>query len=176
MGPWQPVPLQLDPAFRARARDTCARDMEGQPGGIATIDARGEGVAIVRVQNRELIQCDALQITASGELTGAGGGSRGTGDGGGGAHGPNFGNIQVSRVEGGALTVEGWSVQGEAGEGILLVIVRPANGRPFVATVDNGWFAGWWPAQLPDDDPPPIVHFIVEGYDAQRVLRASFMH
>jgi hypothetical protein len=50
-------------------------------------------------------------------------------------------------VDGGSLTVEGWSVVGRVGAGIASVTVEPVGHLVVVATVQNGWFAAWWPAR-----------------------------
>jgi hypothetical protein len=178
LGPWQAVPLRLDAGFRARAIATCARDMDAKPGmQFTTIDARGEGVAIVRLQGIGHALCNALQIEPSGELTGAGSGESSTTD-----NPPVLGEFEVadvalSSVEGGALEVQGWSVQGRVGPGIRFVTVQAAGAPIMLATVENGWFAAWWPANLPPEPreaPGQLPHFLVRGYDAGQVERAEY--
>jgi hypothetical protein len=177
LGPWQPVPYQLDVAFRTRAEEACWRDMEVRPGPLlTTVDARGGSVVIVRVRGGDMAVCHALQVLPTGDITGAGSGESGWP-----LQPPVAGpwdleNIKTAAIEGGDLKVQGWSVHGQAGAGIRLVIVHPAQGPALVATLENGWFAAWWPTQLPGQaDGPrlPLPHFVVEGYDAAQDLRAT---
>jgi hypothetical protein len=134
-----------------RIAEACARDMES-PRGVPSriIDVRGAGVAIVRLSGpTSAIGCDALQITGNGDVQGAGGGWRsdqaedlpGIGQ-------TELAAIERSTVEGGDLKVAGWSVLGRAGPGIAAVTVEPDGHPVVVATVQNGWFAAWWPARL----------------------------
>jgi hypothetical protein len=153
LGPWRAEPLGLDPAMAGRIVDRCARDMEGPPGVPPQfIDVRGAGVAMARLSGpNTAIGCDALQITANGGVEGAGGGWR-SGEA---EQLPGLGvteiaAIQRSTVGGGHLEVQGWSVHGRVGNGIASVTVEPAGHPVVVATVQNGWFAAWWPAR-PDE-------------------------
>jgi hypothetical protein len=148
IGPWRAEPLALDPVTADRVADGCARDMEGPPGlPVQIIDVRGGGVAMARLSGpNSSVGCHALQITAQGTVEGAGSGwSANPGE-----ILPRLGMTEITVVEratvaGGALTVTGWSVVGEAGAGIASVTVEPAGGPVVVATVQNGWFAAWWP-------------------------------
>ena len=80
---------------------------------------------------------------------------------------------QVGSIGGGGLKVQGWSVTGRSGPGIASVEIEPAGVPPILATLENGWFAGWWPSNVPpgqfgDRGPPPDV--VVRGYDAAGAL------
>lgn len=149
IGPWRQQPLALDLVMADRIAEACARDMT-MPVGVPAqvIDVRGAGVAIVRLSGPAgAMGCDALQITEAGDVVGAGGGwsmsqaevlpAIGL---------TEFADIQRSTIMGGDLRVTGWSVVGRAGAGIAAVTVAEAGGPVVVATLQNGWFAAWWPA------------------------------
>jgi hypothetical protein len=149
IGPWRREPIGLLGVTARRIGEACSRDMGGPPGvPLQLIDVRGAGVAVVRLSGpTTVISCDALQITETGDIIGAGGGMRmdeaevlpaiGA---------TEFADIQRSTIAGGDLRVTGWSVVGRAGAGIAAVTVSEAGGPVVVATLQNGWFAAWWPA------------------------------
>jgi hypothetical protein len=171
IGPWQPQPFVLDPALRSRVEQICRRDMERGPANVAAlVDVRGGAVAIVRMVGQGAGMCDALEITAAGQINGAGGGWMqneveqlspiGV---------TELAEAQVGSVGGGELKVQGWSVVGRAGPGIASVEIEPIGGPAILATLENGWFAGWWPTNLPLDrlgDPAFAPDVVVRGYDA----------
>jgi hypothetical protein len=184
VGPWQPSPFSLNDAAWTRIEAGCRRDMGMRPGARALIiDARGGGVATVRMTGQQAGHCDALQITANGDVMGAGGGmvsdaaeqpmiQAGT------AIGP----IEQTAVEGGELSMRGWSAYGPVGSGIASVTVE-VPGQPLIlATVMNGQFAAWWPVSLEPlnppngrgGQPPPDLsapsRLVVRGYDATGTL------
>lgn len=170
LGPWRPRPLLLDPAFRARADATCRLDM-GMPEGavLAVIDARGEGVLTLRYAGQASGSCDALEIGPGGTVAGAGGGwtaawnvEEPVDDG-------ELGPVEVGQVGGATLDVHGWSVHGQAGAAIRSVVVEPVGRPSFLATLENGWYAGWWPtgAGPNQDEPQPAV--VVRGFAANGV-------
>jgi hypothetical protein len=177
LGPWRQTPLVLDAAIRARVERVCRTDMERLPGSVAAVtDARGEGVVTVRMTGVSAGTCDALQITRDGQVTGAGGGQTQ-----GGVDVEKLapiGQFELSGLErttvgGGSLTTEGLSLFGRAGGGIASVVVQPGDHAAVLATVENGWFAAWWPKQgimdqmgRPELWPP----FVVRGYDAAGIL------
>ena len=83
---------------------------------------------------------------------------------------------EVGSVGGGNLKVQGWSVIGRAGPGIASVEIEPVGVPPILATLENGWFAGWWPSNVPPDglgDPGPQPDVVVRGYDAAGTLLAE---
>lgn len=171
VGPWRAIPLRPDPAMADRIADTCAHDMQG-PANVPAqiIDVRGGGVAIARLSGPTVaIGCDALQITAAGNVDGAGGGWLSNeaevldpiGD-------AALENIERATIEGGALKIRGWSVNGRAGPAIAAVIIEPEGGPTVTATLENGRFAGWWPGRLPGlgnrpGDQPAVR---IRGFDA----------
>ena len=177
-GPWQAAPLSLDPVMWSTIEGACRRDIEFPAGAHAMhIEVRGGGVAIVRMTGAQSGTCYALQITPDGRVNGAGPGSRSEAS----EHwlippGRTLGPVEQQIVEGGELKVSGWSVNGPVGEGIQTVIVQPLGRPQIVATVMNGWFSAWWPAQLvdpnapagqglrPHDQAPPPVS--IQGLDA----------
>ena len=175
IGPWQPQPFVLDPALRSRIEQTCRRDMERGPNSVAAlVDVRGGGVAVVRMIGADAGTCEALEITAAGQINGAGGGWR--------ADGveqlapigaSELSDAQVGSVGGGSLEVQGWSVIGRAGPDIASVEVEPVGVPAILATLENGWFAGWWPANVPPDrlgDPALAPDVVVRGYDRAGTL------
>lgn len=173
-GPWRASPLRLDPVLRANVEHACRRDIEFPAGSTAAImDARGAGVVTVRVTGQNPGSCDALEITATGDVVGAGGGWRG-GDPEVVARIPpdKLGGIERGTVAGGSLKVEGWSVYGRAGDGIASVVVQPVNHPAVQASLEGGWFSAWWPARPGDPtrdgaQHPPVV---VRGYDVFGLL------
>jgi hypothetical protein len=181
VGPWQPSPFSLDDAAWTRIETGCRHDMGMRPGARALIiDARGDGVATVRMTGQQAGHCDALQIAASGEVVGAGGGMMSDA-----AEQPmvqpgtQMGPIEQASVEGGDLPLRGWSAWGPVGGGIASVTVE-VPGQPLIlATVMNGQFAAWWPVSReplngPGRQPPPDLkapaRLVVRGYDATGTL------
>jgi hypothetical protein len=155
-GAWRAAPLSLDQVMWSTIEGACRRDIEFPAGAHALhIEVRGGGVAIVRMTGAQSGACDALQITPDGRVNGAGGGQRSEA-----AErwlvppGNLLGPIQQQTVEGGDLKFTGWSVSGPVGAGIQTVIVQPLGQPQIVATVMNGWFSAWWPAQLADPNAP----------------------
>jgi len=174
-GPWQPRPFLLDAALRSRVEQTCRSDMERGPGSVAAlVDVRGGAVAVVRMVGRGAGMCDALEIEAAGQITGAGGGWMQEGVEQLAPIGATtLAEAQVGSVGGGGLTVQGWSVVGRAGPEIASVVIEPAGAQPILATLENGWFAGWWPSNVPpgvDRNPDLGVDVVVRGYDAAGTL------
>jgi hypothetical protein len=138
------------------------------------IDVRGGGVAIVRMTGAQSGTCYALQITANGQVNGAGPGARSEAA----EHwvipaGTTLGPVEQQTVEGGDLKVTGRSVQGPVGAGIQTVIVQPLGQPQIAATVMNGWFSAWWPVALPQNQqgaplaPGPVR---IQGFDANGQL------
>ena len=83
--------------------------------------------------------------------------------------------FETQTVEGRGLVGTGWSLFGRVGDAIAQVQVVPAGREPVTATLANGWFAAWWPAE--DTDPSPdagrgilIPPFVVRGLDATGTL------
>jgi hypothetical protein len=174
-GPWQAEPFALDPALWSRVEQTCRRDMERRPESVAAVvDVRGASVAIVRMVGPGAGMCDTLHVLPSGEVTGAGGGwtagdaeqLRAIGV-------AELADPEVGSVGGGDLKVQGFSVVGRAGGQIAAVVIEPAGIPPILATLQNGWFAGWWPTIVPPNqfvDPALAPDVVVRGYDAAGVL------
>ena len=174
-GPWQAQPFALDPVLRSRIEQTCRRDMERRPESVAAlVDVRGASVAVVRMVGPGAGTCDALHILQSGEVIGAGGGWT-AGDA---EQLPAIGHAeladaQVGSVGGGELRVQGFSVIGRAGGQIASVVIEPDGVPPILATLENGWFAGWWPAVVPQNqlgNPDRTATVVIRGYDAAGAL------
>jgi hypothetical protein len=167
--------LALDPVLRSKIEQTCRTDMERQPGSVAAlVDVRGASVAVVRMVGPSAGMCDALQITEIGNVQGAGGGWT-AGD-------PELlrpigttelADAQHGLIGGGDLNVVGYSVVGRAGDDIASVVIEPDGVPPISATLENGWFAGWWPANVPPNqlgNLPPAQKAVVRAYDAAGTL------
>jgi hypothetical protein len=178
-GPWRPAPLVLDPTLRDRIALTCRRDMERKPTSVvAVMDARGLEVAVVRMTGDSAGTCDALQVTAGGAVNGAGGGWRQDGverlDAIGEAE---IQGIELGQVGGGDLKAEGWSLFGRAGGAIASVVIETPGQPQIPASLENAWFAAWWPAAIPDDAGPGAPgepHYIVRGFGADGTLLAEY--
>jgi hypothetical protein len=177
-GPWRPTPLLLDPLLRARVEDLCRRDMERRPGSRAAImDARGASVVTVRMSGPGAGSCDALEVSRNGAVAGAGGGWTQDGveilaplD------AMDLGDFEVQMVGGGELKVRGWSVYGRVGAAIASVVVETAGQPLILASIASGWFAAWWPDDIPEEglgDLPEQPRFIARGYDAAGSLVAE---
>ena len=174
-GPWQAQPLALDPVLRSRIEQACRTDMERQPGSVAAvIDVRGASVAVIRMVGPSAGMCDSLQIGQTGNVIGAGGGwTAGEAEPLGAIDPTRLADAQYGSIGGGDLKVQGFSVVGRAGDAIASVVIEPAGVPPILATLENGWFAGWWPAVVPPNqigDPALAQKAVVRAYDAAGAL------
>ena len=82
-------------------------------------------------------------------------------------------DAQYGAIGGGDLRVQGFSVVGRAGDAIASVVIEPEGVPAILATLENGWFAGWWPAVVPPNqvgDPARAHKAVVRGYDAAGAL------
>lgn len=81
--------------------------------------------------------------------------------------GTEFGDVERSTIDGGRLTTTGWSVLGRIGAGIASVTVEPAGAPLVTATVQNGWFAAWWPTRPGEARPDGLHHpaALIRGFD-----------
>jgi hypothetical protein len=130
------------------------------------IDVRGEGVAVVQLDDADVI-CSTIQIRPDGTADSVGGGSGP----GGFEHealpplapdelaGFGFTGVGARSLE--ELPVEGLSIYGRSGPGIASVRVTPAGGPEITASMGDGWFGAWWPFKGGD-----LPSVIVRGYDA----------
>jgi hypothetical protein len=98
LGPWQATPFAMDPALRIAVEDACRRDVQEPRAGRGIVDARGRGVATVRLTGPVVAKCDALIITPEGEVEGAGGGTGGFKD----PAAPQDG-VHIGFIEGGLI-------------------------------------------------------------------------
>src|SRR5688572_22156916 len=71
IGPWQPTPFGLDSAWRTTIESTCRREVEAPRAEGGIVDARGGGVATVRLTGAVVAKCDALYVTPEGRVEGA---------------------------------------------------------------------------------------------------------
>ena len=168
VGPWQPTPFALDGAWRNTIETTCRREVETPGAARGVIDARGGGVATVRMTGRAAAKCDALRITAAGQIEGAGGGMGGGPEGAPPAQPGRIGVIEEAFIFGGSLTITGWSLTAPVGVGIARVEVESETPRPITASLENGWFSAWWPAPRGDRRPErsQMPAYRVRAYDA----------
>ena len=141
------------------------------------MDARGASVVTVRMSGPSQGSCDALHISRNGAVAGAGGGW--TADGVEVLRPPEptaLSDFEVQPVGGGELAVQGWSVYGRVGAAIASVVVETAGQPLILASLENGWFAVWWPAEIPDGrlgGPREQPRFVARGYDAAGSLVAD---
>ncbi len=173
VGPWRPTPLQLDPVMRRRIELACRGEIPVGPGAqVAVIDARGASVVTVRMSGQESSSCDALEVQANGTLLGAGGGWSGGREQLGQPRDGTVGLEEWHQVLGGNLKARGWSVTGRVGRGIARVDVVPSNHPIVSATLENGWYAAWWPAAAGDPWPEQgrYPDTVVRGYDEAGAL------
>ena len=178
-GPWRAIPLSLDPVVRERVAAGCRRDIELPAGTVAAvIDARGAGVVTVRMTGGGAGRCEALEITSRGDVFGAGGGWSGNQEPVAEPPPTKLGDVEHGSVGGGNLRIQGFSVLGRAGAAIAVVEVAMADGQFVTATVENGWFSAWWPAQIPNQrlgfDPFPDV--LIRAFDASGVQLDQVQH
>lgn len=174
IGEWQPVPLFLDPVTRSRIEAACLQDMRAPQGNRATvIDVRGGRVATLRFFGMSSVDCNAIEIRADGTLMGAGAGVSGGPEPARQAEGGNIGRVEPLTVFGGTLDVQGWGVRGPVGPEIARVEISAQDVPTVVATLENGWFAAWWPARPGDPRPErgQRAPHTIRGYDAAGVLR-----
>lgn len=175
-GPWRAQPLALDPVLRGKIEQTCRTDMERQPGSVAAlVDVRGASVAVVRMVGPSAGMCDSLLISDFGNVQGAGGGwtagdaellpAIGPGE---------LAEVEYGSIGGGDLKVQGYSVVGRAGNDIASVVIEPDGVPPILATLESGFFAGWWPSNVPPNElgrnMPPAQKAVVRAYDAVGTL------
>jgi hypothetical protein len=178
-GPWRAHPLQLDPAMRGRVEQVCSTFVQRPPGGVpAVIDARGGGFVTVRMTDVWRGSCDGIAISVDGQVTAVGSGSFTD------AHeelpaldAAELGPLEVSASGGGPGMVGGYVVvYGRAGAAIATVEVEPLRHPKLLATLENGWFAAWWPADVRDQAPAApraMTEFLVRGYDEAGHLLAE---
>src|SRR5262245_6418996 len=163
VGDWRPTPYRLAPAMRDRIGQACITALDAPRGTrAAVVDARGAGVATVRLTGVRAGACEAMLISPGGETGMIGGGYWGEEEK---ALPPpqQLGGITRGKVIGGPYQGNdppdtiGWSVTGRAGAGIDVVTVEwfpdRREGLPLPdctltsATVSDGWFSAWCPAR-----------------------------
>ena len=134
VGPWQGTPLALDAAWRNRIVTTCRGEMGVPPSDGGIVDARGGGVATVRLTGPTFFaHCDALRITPEGRVEGAGGGSGGNEAGAPPLPPLHIGIREEAFVAGGRLTDTGWSVTGRVSAEVARVEVTTDLYPPITA-------------------------------------------
>jgi hypothetical protein len=66
---------------------------------------------------------------------------------------------------------------GRAGAAIVSVVIETPGQPQILASLENGWFAAWWPAVIPDDagaGAPLEPDYIVRGFAADGTLLAEY--
>ncbi|HET9458049.1 MAG TPA: hypothetical protein VFO78_11945 [Candidatus Limnocylindrales bacterium] len=177
VGPWRATPFLVDPALWVAIEQTCRREIELPPGSrAAIIDVRGAEVATVRMTGQVAGSCNALQVSRTGQVAGAGGGWSGAAA----EELPRLGDAQIGSIDrgsigGGDLKVQGWSVSGRVGAAIASIVIVPPGAPSVLATLRDGWFAAWWPGPPAADDrgPPPHPPVVIQGFDAAGLLVAE---
>jgi hypothetical protein len=149
--PWQAVPFVVDPTIVARAERVC-RDADVLPDKaeqLVLADARGGNFVFLMFANGFNDGQCSVERQADGVFINQGGG---------GSFGGNLravvppnglefagsGSESVPRAPGQPNELRSYAT-GRVGAGIAVVEVVLTDGSSLQATVDNGWFAAWWP-------------------------------
>ncbi len=165
--PWQAKPFAIDQSLVVDAERTC-RDVNvgiAVPGSqLVVVDARGGNrLMLLFVEPTANAQC-FLKRDPAGRFISDGGAGEGRSD----AWptiGPNevtfngVGSADSPPDANGAITATSHLI-GQAGEAVASAEVVLPSGITFLASLNRGWFAAWWPGL--DSD----AAVIVRGYDA----------
>ena len=182
----------ISAAVAGAAFAECDEDQEATVGKAIAIAATARVSPAVAVQGKQMVNIDVCDMSAgtvvvtykfnflgadglywvqgSAKVKGAGGGWRTDQP----EQLPALGMHELAHLErgqvgGGSLTVEGHSIIGRAGPGVAVVRVEVPGVPVMTATLQNGWFAAWWPFEIPDrqfgDPRPPEPVVIVRAYD-----------
>ena len=165
-GPWQPVPFALPDSMIEAIDRTCRGSFDEFPQQtrLMVIDARGAGRVEAQYAgpSGEEASCAGMKIEATGRVEPGGGGT--------GFRGQAWPPLPAFELEfiGGYVSSEASSTSGRAGAGIARVVIDIPGQPPVTASLANGWYLAWWPAEW-----PPGTKVI--GHDAlgQLVAEAS---
>ena len=174
-GPWRPMPMLVGPDTRAEVDAACLAD-QAMPDGLSLIvtDARGEGRLVVGYADADRGGSEAwLQATI-------------------GAEPPSKCQMMSTSERGGLLPLgerelrvsnnasmgddDGWwsMIAGQAGADIAQVVAEVPGSPRIVATLNEGWFALWWPDEGQPADQPPPGDFRLVGLDQTGAEIAEF--
>ena len=146
IGPWRREPLRPSAAVTAAADRTC-RLSDGVPRDavLVAIDARGGSrlQAVFAADNASAF-CLPLTITNNGVVEGFVNGSEINAE-----QVPGPGRL-IARVGTGSPRDgdpdDAWcGATGRAGPGVARVVMEAQGAGPIAATVQRGWYLGWWP-------------------------------
>jgi hypothetical protein len=159
IGPWRREPLRPPAAVIAAADRTCRlteqmfpRDVE-----LVAIDARGGGrLPTTFAGDDAMAYCGFLTIADNGTLSGSLSGSQT------GFTEPVLGPGRLLGWGGTGGGADVWcSFTGRAGPGVARVVIEAQVAGPLTATLQNGWYVGWWPVSCRFSDP-----LVIAAYDA----------
>ena len=146
-GPWQPVPFALAGPIVEAVDRTCRAGFENdfpQQTQLMVVDVRGAGRVETQYAGPDGSEASCIvMIDAAGRLEWGGGG---TGSGGGGWPALQAFNLQAI---GGYGSEVASSTAGRAGGGIARVVIAIPGKPPVTASLANGWYLAWWPAEWP---------------------------
>ena len=146
-GPWQPVPFALPGPMIETIDRTCRGSFDEFPQQtrLMVIDARGAGRVETQYAgpNGEEASCAGMRIDATGRVEPGGGGT--------GFRGQAWPALPAFELEfiGGYGSSEASSTSGRAGAGIARVVIAIPGQPPVTASLANGWYLAWWPAEWP---------------------------
>lgn len=167
--PWRPMPMLVAPEMRAEFDAACLAD-QAMPDGLSMVvmDARGEGRLVIGYADADA-DADAggseawLQATIGAE--------------------PPSKCQMMSTSQAGLLPLgerelrvtnnpsigdhDGWwsVIAGQAGADIAQVVAEVPGSPRIVATLNDGWFALWWPQEAQPAGQAPRLEFRLVGVD-----------
>jgi hypothetical protein len=146
--PWQRQPMRPSAAIVAEADRVCRADIQFDPRlPLLLVDARGAGrlQLFYGADNGSSGECDAIFVAPDGSVRPGGSGGSASGE----AWSPIAQDEVLIMSSGGSGGIDGADerhVAGRAGPGVARVQVTVAGlVEPIEASVDNGWWAAWWP-------------------------------
>jgi hypothetical protein len=144
VGPWLPVPLALPGTLIDDVDLTCRGSFPDFPqdAELVVIDVRGAGKVEAQYAGpkRVTAACNGMTIDTSGAVAGGGGGT-GFGE-------AEWDVLPAHELEqhGGYGSAEASSATGRVGPGIAKVLIAVPGLVPITASLANGWYLAWWPA------------------------------
>ena len=145
--PWQPVPFTLAGPIVEAVDRTCRSGFDDafpQHTQLMVVDARGKGHVEAQYAGPDGSEASCIvTIDELGRLEWDGGGA---GSGGGGW--PVLQAFKLQAVGGYGSAVAS-STGGRAGDGIATVLITMPGKPPVTASLANGWYLAWWPADWP---------------------------
>lgn len=162
-GSWRPMPMLVGPETRAEFDAACLAD-QAMPDGLSLVvmDARGDGRLVVgyadaggseawlqaTIGAEPPSKCQMMSTSQAGLLP--------------------LGEREL-RVTNNASTGghDGWwsVIAGQAGADIAQVVAEVPGSPRIVATLNDGWFALWWPEEAQPAGQAPRLEFRLVGVD-----------